>query len=198
MEEIRKDVVWFENNYQVSSIGRVRTKDRMLVDPRGNRYLKKWGHIMKLRKIDWYPAVNISKNDKKSKVLVHRLIWEAFIPNPECKATINHKNGIRDDNRLENLEWNTYKENTAHSIDVLKRWRSSWPTHVTSKAIYQYDKDGNFIKEWSYIKEAINCLWCTGAWCCANGRISSSWWYVRRFYKKDIISTKWNDVIEEG
>lgn len=62
-------------------------------------------------------------HNKKGTKLVHRLVASAFIPNPDPtnKTTINHKNGIRDDNRIENLEWVTLKENVIHSYRELGR-----------------------------------------------------------------------------
>ena len=50
--------------------------------------------------------------------LVHRLIAQKYIPNPDNKRTVNHINGVKDDNRVENLEWNTYQENNQHAHDT--------------------------------------------------------------------------------
>ena len=64
-----------------------------------------------------YPIVWLSKNKVVRYHFIHKLIAKAFIPNPENKKTINHKNGIKTDNRIENLEWLSIGENTKHAWD---------------------------------------------------------------------------------
>jgi hypothetical protein len=107
-EEIWKDVVGYEGYFEVSNMGNVRYLKRYnkKCEP---KLMKKWTRSK-------YPTVtfNIKKNgDKRS---IHRLVAESFLPNPENKKCVNHKNGIKSDNRVENLEWCTYAENTAHAI----------------------------------------------------------------------------------
>jgi len=63
-----------------------------------------------------YRRVGLYSNGRTRTINVHRLVAETFIPNPENKPCVNHINGVRDDNRIENLEWCTYSENTLHAF----------------------------------------------------------------------------------
>lgn len=88
------------------------------ISNKGN-ILGRSGKILKHTKnLDGYMVVSLRKGNKRYQGKVHRLLAVAFIPNPENKAQVNHKNGIKWDNRLENLEWATPSENTQHAFDM--------------------------------------------------------------------------------
>ena len=125
-----------------------------------SRNYRNTGRIKKLspgRVGSGYLAVDLWRNRHCYRKLVHRLIAETFIPNPDKKTTINHKNGHKDDNRVENLEWVTYKENLKHCFDVLGR-KGTWlgkfgKNHGSSKPVLQI-KDGVVIAEFYGATEA--------------------------------------------
>lgn len=111
MEEIWKDVVGYEGYYQVSNLGRVRSLDRITSNGR-----KIKGKILstKVNTPPYYPRVSLSVNGKMKLVQVHRLVAQAFVynPDPEHKTQVGHKDESRTNNRADNLEWVTPKENS--------------------------------------------------------------------------------------
>lgn len=151
-EEIWKDVVGYEGYYKVSNMGRLKSLNRKVDHPSGKPVELK-EIIRKTYKNFGYITVCLNKKGKRKNVRVHRLVALAFIPNPENKPQVNHKNEIKHDNRLENLEWATAYENSIYK-DIHLRKRLA----PKKRRVYQYTKDMVFIKEWESIKKAIESL----------------------------------------
>jgi len=148
MEEL-KDIIGYEGFYKVSNYGRIFSIKR-------NRFLKPQIGIK-----NKYLYIILSKDKKGKGFLVHRLVAIAFIPNPENKEQVNHIDGNRSNNYLENLEWNTRSENNIHSFKFLNRKAEN--KHLigmfgglnhASRHIFQYDRNNIFIKEYNSLIEA--------------------------------------------
>ena len=149
MDEIWKDKKDYEGHYQVSNFGRVTS-------------IKFGKEILLKQKIKGgYCSVNLSKNGIIKTYYVHRLVAEAFIPNPNNYKEVNHKDECKTNNVVTNLEWCDRKYNQNYGTR----------TEKCSKKVYQYTLDGQFVKEWAstmecgrngYIQQAISA--------CCNGK----------------------------
>lgn len=124
--------------YLISNLGRVKSLSRYVNGIHGKRLIKERILKQMLNNTGYWVVPLINNNGGKKPYLVHRLLAEAFIENPENKKTINHKNGIRSDNTIENLEWATYSENIKHSFVVLGRK----PTIMKGEKCWLYGKKG--------------------------------------------------------
>ncbi len=114
-KEIWKDIVGFEGYYQVSNFGNVKSLERKC-KALGNK-LRTVPSKAKAVTIDryGYPKVSLDKDGHSYYFTIHRLVAQTFIPNPENKPQVNHIDGNKQNNCVENLEWCTAKENTDHS-----------------------------------------------------------------------------------
>ena len=101
--EVWKDVAGFEGLYSISNMGRVKSQ--------GNFEARKTKMLKPQLLNTGYLIVKLSKQGKVFQFLVHRLVAEAFVPNPENKPEVNHLNELKNDNRACNLAWVTRKEN---------------------------------------------------------------------------------------
>jgi hypothetical protein len=110
-KEIWKQVKSYEGLYEVSSLGNVKRVGSF----RGVNKMYLNDYYLKHRDNGkGYSRVKLTKENKSKMLMVHRLVAEAFIENPENKKCVNHKNLNKKDNYLSNLEWNTHSENTMH------------------------------------------------------------------------------------
>lgn len=121
--DIWKEIREYEGLYEVSNTGKVRSL------PKKGGY--KVPHILALNQCRDYLFVTLCKKYKICAKDVHRLVAEAFIPNPDNKPCVNHKDGNKRNNNVKNLEWVTFSENNLHRYHVLG-YKPIWHLHKTN------------------------------------------------------------------
>lgn len=144
-----KTIKEFEGIYRVSNDGLVQSKR----NKNGKIVTATWRNLS-INDRGNYLFVVLYKDKKRYQLSVHRLVAETFIPNPENKSQVNHKNGNKHDNRVENLEWATQSENMQHCIHVLHPDLNA----KKRRPVIQKDGQGKVVKIWGSIASASRAL----------------------------------------
>lgn len=116
-KEIWKNIIGYEGLYQISNMGRVKRLDKAIKCKAGKFRIVHEKILSPGNNGKGYLFVGLVKDGDRKQHYIHILVGTYFIPNPENKPDINHKRGIKKDNRATQLEWTTKKENSKHAFD---------------------------------------------------------------------------------
>lgn len=186
-KEIWKDIKGYEGYYQISNLGRVRSVDRIVEsEHRSPQFMK--GQIKKvIVRDDSYKYVTLYKDNKGQNKYIHRLVAEAFIPNPDNYPIINHKDENPSNNNIENLEWCDHQYNLSYGNREQKMLDSEGykrRTNRIKKPIYVINKDGKR-KRYESITSAckeLNLNHCNVSACLNNKKNSKRNYKTHRGY----------------
>lgn len=143
--EIWKDIEDYEGIYQISTFGRVKSLARMIKNGAKEYYRKEI--IMTLSyNYDGYYIITLHKNNIPRTYKIHRLVAIYFIPNCKNKPVVNHLDGNKTNNHIDNLEWSTYKKNSNHAVDMR--------LVTNNKYVAKYSLDDELIDVYYSMREA--------------------------------------------
>lgn len=186
MIEIWQNIKGYEGKYQISNKGRIKS---LIFSNRQAKFMRE--KILKPQFNSNYYQVSLTKDGITKQFTIHRLMAQTFIPNPYNYPCVNHKDGNKKNNSIDNLEWCNFSYNTRHSYDNLlqkivsgkEHWSYGKPSKKR-KAIQQYDLNNSFIKIWGHaglIEKKLNINANNIRECCRGKRESAGgykWKYV--------------------
>lgn len=162
MQEIWKDIIGYEGQYQISNTGKVKRLERLTTDSLNRKKLVKEKIFLQKPANNGYTRISFGMKREYT----HRLVAIHFIPNPDNKPEVNHIDGNKENNHVSNLEWVTKLENCRHAsetglINKTSEKRNKQAAingkngaYKQMKKVLQFDKNGNFIAEYESIKIA--------------------------------------------
>lgn len=171
--EMWRDIEGFEGLYQISSYGRVKSLQMYTM----GRIIKRDKILKPFSNGNGYLVVHLRKNNKRFVKYVHRLVSEAFIPNPNKYPCINHMDESKNNNKADNLEWCTFRYNNNYGNHNIKLSKSKL------KLVDQYDKDLNLVRTWEGIRKAMKETNCSHIVECCKGKVKSSGGFIWKYHE---------------
>lgn len=184
--EIWKDIEGYENEYQISNLGNVRSLTKKVCSKNGSFAIKK-GHIKKqTKRKKGYLCVTLSSKGKAKVIEVQRLVAKAFIPNPNNYPCVNHLDENKENNRVENLEWCSYEQNNAYG-ECRRKAAEARINGKMSKKVYKFDLDNNYLCEYPSLAEVKRLFGYDSSKIslCARGKRKTAYGYIWS-YRKEI------------
>lgn len=182
-QEIWKDIKGYESLYQVSNLGRVRSKEHLVPSSYGSTRMSPSKIRTNCFDGNYYHVI-LFKNGKRKVCLVHRLVAESFIPNQYNLPQVNHKDGNKLNNNVDNLEWCTAQENQLHAFAIGLKTPNI--THYRGVLVFRLS-DGSFVGEYKSQHEAARELGLNVAHVCSvlKGRVKHTRGYYFKYNGKE-------------
>lgn len=179
--EIWKPISGYEGFYEVSNLGRIRSLERIVECSDGRKRKIKDRTLKGSSYSGGYSGVTLHKDGCAKFVNIHRIVAEAFVPNPLEKEEVNHKDENPGNNHASNLEWVTHKENINYGTRTERAREAT--TKLQGKAVQQFSKDGKLVAEYESISIAYRA---TGAFIsnivkCARGEYKTAGGYIWKY-----------------